>query len=110
MTPIFPTSAVAQTIRERIEAQEIETLAPAAALSRDAARPRPEQECDLRTACQRDRDRVLHAMSFRRVMHKTQVFIAPIGDHSRTRLNHALEVTQIARTIGRGLRLNEDLI
>jgi dGTPase len=110
MTVILPTTGIAQTIRERIEGQEIETLAPAAARSRDATRPRSEPECDLRTAFQRDRDRVLHSKSFRRLMHKTQVFIAPTGDHYRTRLTHTLEVTQIARTIGRGLRLNEDLI
>jgi dGTPase len=85
-------------------------LAPAGTRSRNALRPSPEPECDLRTAFQRDRDRVLHAKSFRRLMHKTQVFIAPAGDHYRTRLTHPLEVTQIARTIGRALRLNEDLI
>jgi dGTPase len=109
MTTLLP-SSLTQTIRERIEAQESDVLSPAAALSRDATRPRPEPEGDLRTAFQRDRDRVLHSKSFRRLMHKTQVFIAPTGDHYRTRLTHTLEVTQIARTIGRGLRLNEDLI
>src|SRR4051812_12301610 len=109
MTAILPTG-ITHTVRERIETQEIETQAPAATRSRDASRSRPEAECDLRTAFQRDRDRVLHSKSFRRLMHKTQVFIAPTGDHYRTRLTHTLEVTQIARTIGRALRLNEDLI
>src|SRR3954453_9622137 len=110
MTATLPITHVSQTIRERTETQEVANLAPAAALSRDATRPRSEPECDLRTAFQRDRDRVLHSKSFRRLMHKTQVFIAPTGDHYRTRLTHTLEVTQIARTIGRALRLNEDLI
>ncbi|MDF3037940.1 MAG: deoxyguanosinetriphosphate triphosphohydrolase-like protein [Thermomicrobiales bacterium] len=102
--------STALTIRERIEAREDEVLAPAGTRSRKAQRPIPEPECGLRTAFQRDRDRVLHAKSFRRLMHKTQVFIAPTGDHYRTRLTHTLEVTQIARTIGRALGLNEDLI
>ena len=98
------------TIRERIEAQEATSLAPAAVRSEDAGRPQPEEECTVRTRFQRDRDRILHTSSFRRLMHKTQVFIAPTGDHFRTRLTHTLEVTQVARTIGRALRLNEDLI
>jgi len=98
------------TIRERFEAAERATLAPAATLSETATRRRPEEPCALRTAFQRDRDRIIHSKSFRRLMHKTQVFIAPAGDHYRTRLTHTLEVTQIARTIGRALRLNEDLI
>jgi dGTPase len=99
-----------RTAREHHEQYEATYLSPAAARSQDAQRTRPEAECDLRTAFQRDRDRVLHSKSFRRLMHKTQVFIAPAGDHYRTRLTHTLEVTQIARTIGRALRLNEDLI
>src|SRR3954467_9922110 len=110
MTATLPITHVSQTIRERTEIQEVATLAPAAARSREATRPQPESECDLRTAFQRDRDRVLHSKSFRRLMHKTQVFIAPAGDHYRTRLTHTLEVTQIARTVGRALLLNEDLI
>lgn len=69
----------------------------------------PEEECDLRTAFQRDRDRIIHSKSFRRLKHKTQVFLAPEGDHYRTRLTHTLEVMQISRTISRALRLNEDL-
>ncbi|MHC1746966.1 MAG: deoxyguanosinetriphosphate triphosphohydrolase [Cellulosilyticaceae bacterium] len=68
-----------------------------------------EKECDVRTAYQRDRDRILHSKAFRRLAHKTQVFISPAGDHYRTRLTHTLEVAQIARTIARALRLNEDL-
>ncbi len=96
--------------REAQEEREEAMLAAAATRSRGARRLADEPECDLRTAFQRDRDRVLHAKSFRRLMHKTQVFIAPAGDHYRTRLTHTLEVTQIARTIGRALRLNEDLI
>jgi dGTPase len=98
------------TIRERQEAREVQVLAAAGRPSRGAQRPSPEPESNLRTAFQRDRDRVLHSKSFRRLMHKTQVFIAPAGDHYRTRLTHSLEVTQIARTIGRALLLNEDLI
>jgi dGTPase len=97
-------------VREALEEREAAWLAPAATPSRGASRPLPEPESALRTAFQRDRDRILHSKSFRRLMHKTQVFIAPAGDHYRTRLTHTLEVTQIARTIGRALRLNEDLI
>lgn len=98
------------TFREAQEDRQDALLAQAGTRSRNASRLYPEQECDLRTAFQRDRDRVLHAKAFRRLMHKTQVFIAPTGDHYRTRLTHTLEVTQIARTIGRALGLNEDLI
>src|ERR671913_295567 len=98
------------SIRERLEEHEERLLAPAGTPSRGARRSAPDPECMLRTAFQRDRDRVLHSKSFRRLMHKTQVFIAPAGDHYRTRLTHTLEVTQIARTIGRALQLNEDLI
>ena len=98
------------SIRERLEAREAHDLAVAGTPSRGAQRPSLEPESDLRTSFQRDRDRVLHSKSFRRLMHKTQVFVAPAGDHYRTRLTHTLEVTQIARTIGRALLLNEDLI
>lgn len=72
-------------------------------------RERPEEKCDIRTDFQRDRDRIIHCKSFRRMKHKTQVFISPEGDHYRTRLTHTLEVSQIARSIARALRLNEDL-
>ena len=98
------------TVREALEAHEASWLAPTAHSSRGAVRANPETESTVRTAFQRDRDRIVHTKSFRRLMHKTQVFIAPAGDHYRTRLTHTLEVTQIARTIGRALRLNEDLI
>lgn len=97
-------------IRERIEAEEHERLSVFAAKSSQAGREREEQECDIRTKFQRDRDRILHSKPFRRLKHKTQVYIAPRGDHYRTRMTHSLEVAQICRTIGRGLRLNEDLI
>ena len=100
----------ASSIRERLEQREDAALAPLAARSRDARRERPEMASPMRTEFQRDRDRIIHTKSFRRLMHKTQVFIAPRGDHYRTRLTHTLEVTQIARTIGRALGLNEDLI
>ncbi len=99
-----------RSIRDAIEAREAASLAPSACPSRGAARRLAEEESTVRTAFQRDRDRILHTKSFRRLMHKTQVFIAPAGDHLRTRLTHTLEVTQVARTIGRALRLNEDLI
>ncbi len=95
--------------RERYEQTEREILAPNAALSADAVRDYAEEPCSYRTAFQRDRDRILHSKSFRRLKHKTQVFLSPEGDHYRTRLTHTLEVAQIARTIARALRLNEDL-
>ena len=95
---------------ERAERIEDAVLHPRAARAAGAAgRARPEEPCPLRTDFQRDRDRILHAKSFRRLKHKTQVFLAPQGDHYRTRLTHTLEVTQIARTVARALRLNEDL-
>ncbi len=99
-----------RTIRERLEAQEQQSLSPLAAQSATAQRDAAEEELPVRTRFQRDRDRILHTKAFRRLKHKTQVFIAPEGDHYRTRLTHTLEVTQIARTIGRALRLNEDLV
>ena len=96
-------------VRQRIEEREREWLAPAAAMAKHATRRSPEDESDLRTAFQRDRDRILHSKAFRRLKHKTQVFLSPDGDHVRTRMTHTLEVTQIARTIARALDLNEDL-
>lgn len=96
--------------RELQEIWEKEHLAPYAAVSSESkGRDVPEEECDIRTVYQRDRDRLLHCKSFRRLKHKTQVFLAPEGDHYRTRLTHTLEVSQIGRTIARALRLNEDL-
>lgn len=98
------------TIREETQRQERETLSKNACLSENSiGRERSLVPCPLRTDFQRDRDRILHCKSFRRLMHKTQVFLSPEGDHYRTRLTHTLEVSQIARTIARGLRLNEDL-
>lgn len=98
------------TIRERTQTLEEKILSPHAALSKNTqGRDMPEQECDLRTPYQRDRDRIIHCKAFRRLKHKTQVFLAPEGDHYRTRLTHTLEVSQIARTIARALLLNEDL-
>jgi len=96
--------------REHHEETEARTLSKFAALSRNTlGRAKPEEKCEFRTDFMRDRDRITHCKSFRRLMHKTQVFISPEGDHYRTRLTHTLEVSQIARTIARGLRLNEDL-
>jgi dGTPase len=85
-------------------------LSPLAAPSYPAMRAVPEEECSLRTPFQRDRDRIVHCKAFRRLKHKTQVFVAPEGDHYRTRLTHTLETTQISRTVGRALGLNEDLV
>lgn len=96
-------SAVASVSREP-------PLGPRAARAADARRGRPEEPCPLRTAFQRDRDRILHTTSFRRLKHKTQVFVAPAGDHYRTRLTHTLEVSAVARTVARALELNEDLV
>ena len=98
------------TIRQELEQRERDVLAPAAAKSADSrGRLRPEQEDDVRPAFQRDRDRIVHSKAFRRLKHKTQVFFAPTGDHYRTRLTHTLEVSQIARTIAKVLRLHEEL-
>ena len=98
------------TIRERSEMFESQILSPVAALSsKSRGRERQEEQCAYRTDFQRDRDRILHCKAFRRLKHKTQVFLSPEGDHYRTRLTHTLEVSQIARTISRALLLNEDL-
>jgi dGTPase len=98
------------TIREELEKTERTILSPKACLSVGSkGRVRPEAPHVLRTDFQRDRDRIIHSKSFRRLKHKTQVFLSPFGDHYRTRLTHCLEVSQIARTIAKALRLNEDL-
>ena len=98
------------TIREQTENIERNILSPNAVLaSNSVGRNKPEPPCSVRTCFQRDRDRIIHCKSFRRLKHKTQVFLSPEGDHYRTRLTHTLEVSQIARTISRALHLNEDL-
>lgn len=98
-------------IRENIELLERTYLSPFATLSENSrGRDREEAQCDIRPVFQRDRDRILHCKSFRRLKHKTQVFLTPKGDHYRTRLTHTLEVSQNARTIAKALRLNEDLV
>ncbi|MCI8554486.1 MAG: deoxyguanosinetriphosphate triphosphohydrolase [Clostridiales bacterium] len=97
------------SVRERSEQREHQLLDRRAAFADCAVRDRPEVPCDYRTDYQRDRDRILHSKSFRRLKHKTQVFLSPEGDHYRTRLTHTLEVSQIARTIARALCCNEDL-
>ena len=100
----------ALTARQRTMEIERATLSPHATLSENTrGRARPEAECPLRTAFQRDRDRIIHSKAFRRLKQKTQVFLSPEGDHYRTRLTHTLEVSQIARTMARALRFNEDL-
>lgn len=97
-------------VREKTLEIEEKTLSPYGMLCKNTkGRVRPEDECPVRTAYQRDRDRIIHCNAFLRLKHKTQVFLSPIGDHYRTRLTHTFEVSQIARTIARGLRLNEDL-
>ena len=98
------------TVREQTQEIERQTLSPYAAQSAESrGRQHAEEECPLRTAYQRDRDRIIHCKAFRRLKQKTQVFLSPEGDHYRTRLTHTLEVSQIARTLARALRLNEDL-
>jgi dGTPase len=101
---------MSKTIREALEERERLIFSPFATLSSmTKGRQRFEEECPLRPSFQHDRDRIIHSKSFRRLKHKTQVFLAPAGDHYRTRLTHTLEVSQIARTISKALRLNEDL-
>jgi dGTPase len=101
---------VAAGFAERCAEQEEQLLSPLAARSYPALRAHAEGDCSLRTPFQRDRDRIVHSKAFRRLTHKTQVFVAPRGDHYRTRLTHTLEVTSISRTVARALRLNEDLV
>jgi dGTPase len=100
---------VAKMFADRRRDLEESTLSPLAARSYPARRARAEDDCALRTPFQRDRDRIVHSKAFRRLKHKTQVFVAPQGDHYRTRLTHTIEVTTISRTVARALRLNEDL-
>ncbi|MDQ3677083.1 MAG: deoxyguanosinetriphosphate triphosphohydrolase [Actinomycetota bacterium] len=100
---------VAERFHARRRAWEERALSPLAARSYPAVRAVDESDCALRTPLQRDRDRLVHCKAFRRLKHKTQVFVAPEGDHFRTRMTHTLEVTQIARTVARALALNEDL-
>ena len=98
-------------IRESLERWEQEYLSPYAMLSMHSrGRLKPEEQCDIRPVFQRDRDRIIHSKSFRRLKDKTQVFLTPEGDHYRTRLTHTLEVSQTARTIAKALQLNEDLV
>lgn len=105
------TNLEANTIKYKLEQKEIDTLSKYATKSRfSQGRKKQEDECSLRTDFQRDRDRILHSKAFRRLKHKTQVFLSPFNDHFRTRLTHTLEVSQIARTIARALDLNEDLV
>jgi len=104
------TENIAPTVREEIELREREILSPYACLSTESRGRRFESTfCNIRTAFQRDRDRIVYCKAFRRLKHKTQVFLSPMGDHYRTRLTHTLEVAEIARTISRALKLNEDL-
>ena len=100
---------VATSFEERVRSHEERELSPLAARSYPARRRVPEEDCSLRTPFQRDRDRIVHSKAFRRLRHKTQVFVSPEGDHYRTRLTHTLEVTGISRTVARALGLNEDL-
>jgi dGTPase len=109
MDPHAHPGPVAAGYAQRRRAFEDAWLSPLAARSWPARRARHEEDCGLRTPLQRDRDRIVHSKAFRRLKHKTQVFVAPEGDHFRTRLTHTLEVTQISRTVARALRLNEDL-
>jgi dGTPase len=105
-----PGGEVAAAFAERIREREERELSSLARRSYPEAREVFEPECGLRTPFQRDRDRIVHSKAFRRLKHKTQVFVAPAGDHYRTRLTHTLEATQISRTVARALRLNEDLV
>jgi dGTPase len=110
MDPHAHPGPVASALAGRRQAWEAEHLSPLAARSWPARRRVPEDDCGLRSPLQRDRDRIVHCKAFRRLKHKTQVFVAPEGDHFRTRLTHTIEVTQISRTVARALGLNEDLV
>src|SRR5690242_18843043 len=110
MDPHAHPGPVASALAGRRQAWEAERLSPLAARSWPARRRVAEDDCGLRSPLQRDRDRIVHSKAFRRLKHKTQVFVAPEGDHFRTRLTHTLEVTQISRTVARALDLNEDLV
>jgi dGTPase len=105
-----PDGPVADGFAARVQAFEDGWLSPLAVRSYPAQRAYPDPDCGLRTPFQRDRDRIVHCKAFRRLKHKTQVFVAPTGDHYRTRLTHTLEVTQVSRTVARALALNEDLV
>jgi dGTPase len=105
-----PSGPVADAFAARIREREERELSPLATRSYPVERRSPEPDCGLRTPFQRDRDRIVHSKAFRRLKYKTQVFVAPSGDHYRTRLTHTLEVTQVSRTVARALRLNEDLV
>ena len=110
MYSVVKEDLMAKTVRELLQENEKRFLSPFATRSADSrGREREIKPCDIRTDFQRDRDRIIHCKAFRRLMHKTQVFLSPEADHYRTRLTHTLEVTQIARTVARALRLNEDL-
>ena len=104
-----PAGPVAAAFAERVREREQRELSPLATRSYPAERRVSESDCGLRTPFQRDRDRIVHCKAFRRLKHKTQVFVSPAGDHYRTRLTHTLEVTQVSRTVARALGLNEDL-
>ena len=110
MDAVTAPGTVAQRFAARRRAWEEAQLSPLAARSYPAQRAVDEPDCALRTPLQRDRDRIVHCKAFRRLKHKTQVFVAPEGDHYRTRMTHTIEVTQIARTVARALALNEDLV
>jgi dGTPase len=105
-----PSGPVAQAFADSVRGREEQWLSPLAVRSYPAQRRVPDADCGLRTPFQRDRDRIVHCKAFRRLKHKTQVFVAPSGDHYRTRLTHTLEVTQVSRTVARALALNEDLV
>jgi dGTPase len=107
---VHPSGPVALAFADSVRRREEQWLSPLAVRSYAAQRVRPETDCGLRTPFQRDRDRIVHCKAFRRLKYKTQVFVAPTGDHYRTRLTHTLEVTQVSRTVARALALNEDLV